>query len=92
MADKKITELTELTTVNDADVLAIVDDVSGTATTKKITRSNLFAGKTNSSSGAGAPTSTPTAVGDIYVDTTALKIYIATGTSSSADWKKVISQ
>ena len=27
--DQKITELTELTTVNVADILAIVDDVSG---------------------------------------------------------------
>ena len=92
MTDKKITELTELTAVDDADVLVIVDDVSGTATTKKITKTNLLSGKTNSSSGAGVPSSTPTAAGDIYVDTTALKIYIATGISSSADWKKVISQ
>jgi hypothetical protein len=45
-----------------------------------------------SSSGSGAPSSTPTNIGDIYVDTTNLKIYIATGTSSSADWKKVLSQ
>ena len=45
-----------------------------------------------SSSGAGAPSSTPANLGDIYIDTTNLKIYIATGTSSSADWKKVISQ
>ncbi len=43
-------------------------------------------------SGAGAPSSTPGKVGDMYIDTTALKIYIATGASSSADWKKVISQ
>ena len=44
------------------------------------------------SSGAGAPSSTPAKAGDMYIDTTALKIYIATGASSSADWKKVISQ
>ena len=42
MADAKITALTELTEPADADLLAIVDDVSGTATTKKITRDNLF--------------------------------------------------
>lgn len=40
MANKKITELTELTSAASDDVLAIVD-VSGTAVTKKITVSNL---------------------------------------------------
>ena len=44
------------------------------------------------SSGSGSPSSTPGMVGAIYIDTTNLYIYIATGTSSSADWKKVISQ
>ena len=44
------------------------------------------------SSGAGVPSSTPSSVGAIYIDTTNLKIYIETGTSSSADWKKVLSQ
>ena len=43
-------------------------------------------------SGAGVPSSTPSNVGDIYIDTTNLKIYLSTGTSSSADWKKVVSQ
>lgn len=40
------------------------------------------------SSGAGAPTSTPTKVGDIYIDTTADDAYIAVGIASSADWEK----
>ena len=40
MANKKITELTALTTAASDDVLAIVD-VSGTAETKKITYDNL---------------------------------------------------
>jgi len=43
MANKKITELTALTTAASDDVLAIVD-VSGTAETKKITVANLTAG------------------------------------------------
>jgi len=42
MADKKITELTELTIPADEDLLAIVDDPSGTPETKKITRENLL--------------------------------------------------
>ena len=32
------------------------------------------------------PTSTPVYVGQFYVDTSAKKLYFATGTSSSADW------
>lgn len=39
-------------------------------------------------SGAGAPASTPTKVGDIYIDTTGDDAYIAVGTASSADWEK----
>lgn len=38
------------------------------------------------SSGTTAPSSTPAKVGDVYLDTTAKKVYFATGTSSSADW------
>lgn len=42
MADAKITELTALTSLATADVLAIVDDTTGTPTTKKVTVANLF--------------------------------------------------
>ena len=38
------------------------------------------------SSGSGAPGTTPTKVGDIYVDTSGKKLYIATGTTNSGDW------
>jgi hypothetical protein len=41
--NKKITELTELTSVDDNDLLVVVDDPTGTAVTKKIKRSNLVA-------------------------------------------------
>lgn len=41
MVDKKITELTELTTPAAADVVAIVDDPAGSPNTKKITYANL---------------------------------------------------
>jgi len=37
-------------------------------------------------SGASAPATTPNKVGDIFVNTSAKKLYFATGTSSSADW------
>ena len=42
MANKKITELTEETSPAGADILALVDDVSGTPTTKKVTVTNLM--------------------------------------------------
>lgn len=38
------------------------------------------------SSGTAAPETTPGKVGDIYVDTTAHKLYFADGTSSSSNW------
>lgn len=44
------------------------------------------------STGAGVPSSTPENIGDIYYDTTNGKFYLAAGTSSASDWKKVITQ
>jgi hypothetical protein len=41
-AQVKLTELTELTTPAPEDVLVIVDDIAGTATTKKVTEKNLY--------------------------------------------------
>ena len=42
MADKKITELTELSPGKQGDILPIVDNPTGTPITKKITLANLF--------------------------------------------------
>lgn len=36
--------------------------------------------------GAGAPSSTPAAIGLWYIDTSANKIYFSKGTSGSGDW------
>lgn len=36
--------------------------------------------------GTAPPATTPAKIGDLFVDTTNKKIYIATGTTSSADW------
>ena len=41
---------------------------------------------------AGAPSSAPSNVGDIYIDSTNNKMYIAMGILASTDWKKVITQ
>ena len=42
------------------------------------------------SSQAGAPSSTPTRVGEVNVDLTNDRAYISTDTASSADWDKVV--
>ena len=42
MANKKITQLTDLPSPAGADIMAIVDDVAGTPTTKKVTATNLM--------------------------------------------------
>ena len=41
MAHKKVTDLTELTSLADADLLHVIDDVVGTPTNKKILASNV---------------------------------------------------
>ena len=42
MANKKFTDLDNLATPAGADIMAIVDDVAGTPTTKKVTATNLM--------------------------------------------------
>jgi hypothetical protein len=42
MANKKLTDLNDLPSPAGADILAIVDDVVGTPTTKKVTATNLM--------------------------------------------------
>jgi hypothetical protein len=43
MANQKTTALTALTTLADADLFYVVDDVAGTPTSKKLTAANLLA-------------------------------------------------
>ena len=73
----------------DSTVL-IEDDMQTTVTdvdTKATTGGAVVAYcETPVASGDGAPSSTPTKVGDRYVDTTGGVMYFAKGTSSSADW------
>lgn len=67
------------------------DNMTSNSATKVPTQQSVKAyadTKPTISSGAGAPGSTPTKVGDIYIDTTADDAYIAVGTASSADWEK----
>jgi len=62
MADAKITALTELTSVDQSDLLAIVDDPAGTPITKKITIANATAAK--------APIASPTFTGTVTLPKT----------------------
>lgn len=43
------------------------------------------------SSGSGTPGTTPGKRGDIYVDYTGIRFFIAGGTSSSSDWHELMS-
>lgn len=75
---------------------AALDNVSGTNTgdqdlsayaTTSAVNSGL-ATKPTILSGTTVPLSTPSKVGDIYVDTTNYKTYVSKGTSTSSDWIK----
>jgi len=64
MANKKITELTEETSPQGADLLALVDDVLGTPTTKKVTVTNLM-GQAPVQSVAGRTGTVTVSAGDL---------------------------
>ena len=78
----ELATIAEVDTGTDATRAVTPDALEGSALQAKADQSP------NVSSGAGAPSSTPTAVGDIYVDTTGDNVYSAAGTASSADWKQ----
>lgn len=80
MADKKITELTALTTLDDADLFAVVDDVAGTPVTKKITAANVKSGL--------APLASPTFTGTPAAPTAA----VDTNTTQIATTQYVVGQ
>lgn len=42
--------------------------------------------KPDLSYGDGTPSTTPTKIGSLYIDTTNVKLYAAKGTTSSSDW------
>jgi hypothetical protein len=54
---------------------------------KTFTFPNVTGNLAVATSGAGVPTGTaPVAIGQIYVDTSASKVYISKGTSAGSDW------
>ncbi len=58
-------------------------------TTVVATQTDLSWKQDKATSGSIAPSTTPTYVWQQYIDTTADKMYVATGTSSSSDWTEV---
>lgn len=42
----------------------------------------------STTTGSGAPTTTPTGAGDIYIDTDSGYTYIASGTTGADDWQQ----
>lgn len=90
MADAKITELTELTSVADGDLLAIVDDPSGSPITKKVTRLNLLAGTQlwNNLTGSYASTSTFTYTGSA-ASAKMIELSLFTCTSSDGNTRRI---
>jgi hypothetical protein len=74
-------KLADATTYN-----AAVVDVSPLTGDKTFTFPDQSGTFSTVTSGTSAPGSTPAAIGQIYVDTSAKKLYFSTGTASSADW------
>lgn len=73
----KFVTATQITKLTDIEQNADVTDAANVSQ----------AGAPIISSGGGAPSGSPTKVGDIYIDTTGDNAYIAVGTSSSSDWE-----
>lgn len=90
-------DLTSIAAANNGTVLAATTASFLTADETKLDGIEALADVTDAtnvsaagaamiSSGAGAPASTPAKVGNIYIDTTGDRVYVATDTASSADW------
>ena len=59
----------------------LVDPVTG-----RLKCTAIISNVTVITSGAGVPGSTPSKIGDMYVDISNKKIYVAVGTTNSGDW------
>ena len=66
-ADVKISALPEATEGAGSDLLVIVDDPSGSATTKKITLTNLFGSTSTFTNATNCAVITPTSWGDTSI-------------------------
>ena len=83
-------DISDSTTTNKFTTASDISKLAGIETAADVTDATNVsaAGAPIISSGAGTPSSTPSKVGDIYIDTTSDDAYIAVGTASSSDWEK----
>lgn len=86
MADKKITQLPVASAVNLTDLLAKVDDPSGTPVTQRATVAQLLGNVNQSGIGSPVGIKTPAYVTQFYFDlTNPYDIWFATGLTN-ANW------
>ena len=90
--------------VENAGAIGISDNnivkINGTAsngqyaqfTSSGIKGVNALSASNTVTSGTGSPSSTPGAIGDLYVDTSGPALYFAKGTSGSSDWQQLANQ
>ncbi len=89
MADKKITQLTDLPAPSADDVLPIVDDPAGTPVTKKVTVANLAGALTHNILSVTHPDTLPAAVvrGDLIIgNSTPAWARLVVGAANSVLW------
>lgn len=100
LMDDEVTNLADVKSFNPADYAAAShthtasDTTSGTFADARISESSVTqhtdaVDAAAVTSGAGAPASAPTYIGERYIDTSNNNAYIATGTASSADWEQI---
>ena len=83
--------LWQVTAITETSIDFPVTSVNGStwAVTWLATTSDLSWKQDKATSGSTAPSTTPTYIWQVYVDTTNSKMYVAVGTSSSSDWFEV---
>lgn len=59
---------------------------NGNLAQRTLTETQTDLGIRSTTTGTAAPTTTPTQIGQWFIDTTNKKAYVSTGTSSSSDW------
>ena len=89
MADKKVTQLTSLTTPVSADLLLIIDDAGGTPVSKPITVKNLAGALPNTSVSTLTTSANTTLAGSNTVVSSNVNITGTRGPQITANWIKL---
>ena len=89
MADKKVTQLTSLTTPVSADLLLIIDDAGGTPVSKQITVKNLAGALPNTSVSTLTTSANTTLAGSNTVVSSNVNITGTRGPQITANWIKL---